>query len=149
MKLLNNFSIRNKLVLLLILPLAGLLYFQQKSISTEFDQKHDNRQRLRDIEKIELLSALINELQSESTLAQVYLSTNQQSVKDELIIQRAQTDKALDVLRKAYRENGTIERIEALGDVSTIRASIQDFPQHAHEINLNLLNQTSRKPGML
>ncbi len=143
MKLLKNLSIRNKLVLLLVLPLAGLLYFQQRSIIREFDRKENNNLRSGDVTKIALISSLISEIQKESSLAKSIWITKQ-SANNELTDQQQHTEKVLETLQKVYSYNpSNFKRIEFLKGITQSRNSPDYFPRHAHSINLKLINEVA------
>ena len=65
MKLLRDLSIRNKLVLISMIPMLALIYFLQGIIRTELDRKQVTTQVYRNFQEVEKISNLIHELQKE------------------------------------------------------------------------------------
>ena len=53
MKFLSNLSVRNKLILLAILPFSVVLYFLQKTIAIQWTHQEINAQTEQDLEAIE------------------------------------------------------------------------------------------------
>src|SRR5688572_11945894 len=145
MRLLKNLSIRNKLVLLLVLPLAGLLFFQQKSIVTELSRQNLNKQHQNELSRVEIITSVVDALQKESTLSEIFLSTNQPIDKNELLKQQALTDKAIDELLKNYRTNNVQgKEVVPITDLAAMRNPTHHFSRNAHEINLELIQEINR-----
>src|SRR5688572_3397094 len=99
MKNLKDLSLRNKLVLLVVLPLSVLLYFLQKTIVSELDRKKEIVRITQNVMVTECISVLIHQLQKEANTAQI-LSINQQQNGVNIIDQQERTDMAITDLQK-------------------------------------------------
>lgn len=98
MMALHNLSIRNKLLLILLLPVLGLLYFAVDSI-VERQRTHAEMQRLE--ARAELagrISALVHETQKERGMSSGFLGSRGARFADELPRQRQATDRQLQAL---------------------------------------------------
>ncbi len=141
MKILNNLSIRNKLLLLLVLPFSVLLYFLQKTIVAEFDRRQGNILITQNVLVIEETSELIHQLQKEGNITQA-LALNQEVEKSGLINQQEHTDKAIGNLQKIYKKyKMAAGGIYTLTMFSKYRTPLHSFPHIAHQANLNLLDE--------
>jgi methyl-accepting chemotaxis protein len=90
--MLKNLSIRTKLLLLLLLPILGLLFFSGKEVLN----KYGTLQSLRLTERLVGLSvrtgAVVHELQKERGLSSGYLNARGEKFKAELTAQRQASD---------------------------------------------------------
>ncbi len=68
MNLLRNLSIRNKLILISVLPLLALTYFLQGIIAGELERKRITTQVYHNFQEVDRISDLIHELQKERGL---------------------------------------------------------------------------------
>ena len=132
MKIIDNLKIRNKLALMLVFPIVGLLYFAMVEIFVEYDS-------MQEMQKIEHLSEygvkasnLVHELQKERGMTAGYLASKGKKFTQKLPEQRDNVDKRISELnnylsRYAARSFGG-ERLE-------------------HEVNsiLNKLSQLTAK----
>lgn len=143
MKILENLSIRNKLVALIVLPSLVLGYFLFKTIASEFDRRKVNIQTTQKVALIEQISILIHELQKEGNAAQV-LAMDRPGERVSITEQQEQTDRAVSDLRKIYRKYKIASQgIDTLTTLSRYRRVIALFPEVAHQMNLNLLDEAS------
>ena len=143
MKNLKDISLRNKLVLLVVLPLSVLLYFLQKTIITEFDRKESTIRNSQNMIVIESISRVIHQLQKEGNAAQIS-AINRQRERVDIMDQQEQTDMAIADLQKvSTKYEIQVQGIDTLSTLSTYRKRLDSFPQIAHQVNLNLLDQIS------
>ncbi len=100
--MLKNLTIRTKLLLLLLLPVLGLLYFS----SHELLNNYSILQEIRKTEHLVGLSvrtgALVHELQKERGLSSGFINARGEKFKDELAKQRQATDEQFKLL-DAYK----------------------------------------------
>jgi CheY-like chemotaxis protein/HAMP domain-containing protein len=145
MKLLKNLSIRNKLVLLLVLPLAGLLYFQQKSIVTELKHRENNQLHAKKLNSVRHLSMVIHELQQESMLTRNLAVSRHEVYKNELTRQQAETDEAVEAFERLNRhDRATGKGRDLLTNLPKVRNTSGEFPSAVHEINRTLMSEIAQ-----
>jgi methyl-accepting chemotaxis protein len=103
MTVLANLKIRNKLVLLLTLPLLGLLYFGGQGIFEKAGVVRD-MQSLETVAALAVrISALVHETQKERGASALYMGSKGSKFADELRTQRAATDQRVTALHALLR----------------------------------------------
>ena len=99
MKFLANLSIKMKLVLMLVFPVAGLVFFSTQGIWAKYTVSRE----MGDIQQVSRLavriSALVHEMQKERGMTAGYLGSQGAKFASELPAQRSQTDKQIDELK--------------------------------------------------
>ena len=141
MKNLKDLSLRNKLILLVVLPLSVLLYFLQKTIASEFDRKDEIIRITQNVAVIERISALIHQLQKEGNATQI-VALNQKRDGIDIIAQQERTDMAIADLKKiSTKYKIQVPGIDTLSTLSIYRKPLSSFPHIAHQVNQNLLDQ--------
>ena len=99
MSFINNIKIKSKLILMLIFPIAGLMYFSVNGIW----EKSILSSNMRSVESLSSLavkiSALAHELQKERGASSVFLGRKGTEFVSELSGQRHETDKKLTDLQ--------------------------------------------------
>ena len=104
MKLLQNISIRNKIILLLFLPVLGLIYFSIQAVM----EKSQVAGEMESIQKLSQLavraSALVHESQKERGMTAGYLGSNGNKFANELPAQRSSTDRRASDLKDFLKE---------------------------------------------
>jgi CheY-like chemotaxis protein/signal transduction histidine kinase/HAMP domain-containing protein len=114
MKFLSNLSVRNKLILLAILPFSVVLYFLQKTIAIQWAHQEINAQTAQDLEAIEKIANLIHNIQKEQGLATI-LTTTLQGDKTEILRLQEQTNQSLTDLEQFFYHTGpSNKRIDSL-----------------------------------
>jgi CheY-like chemotaxis protein/HAMP domain-containing protein len=106
MKLLQNLSIRTKLILATFIPLVALLFYLQINIRQELRTKEAARQVQLDVATLEKLRGVIHELQLERALMQSYSTFKGTKSQEDLLSQRQNTDKAVLELNATLHEQG-------------------------------------------
>jgi len=103
--MLKNMNIRTKLLLLLLLPVLGLLYFSGMELFSDYT----TLQEMRKTEHLAGLSvrtgALVHELQKERGLSSGFINAKGEKFKDELGKQRQASDEQLKQLDAYLAEN--------------------------------------------
>jgi len=99
MGFLANISIRNKIILLLLVPLIGLIYFSVYSV-TEKKRVAEEMTAISGLAKLSVrISALVHELQRERGASAGYLGSGGRKFVTELPDQQQRTDRRLRELR--------------------------------------------------
>lgn len=103
MNRIDNMSIRSKLAILLLLPIAGLLLFAADGLNTRIMQ-WQNMDVMESIVDISIsISGLVHESQRERGRSNAYLSTSGRQFRDELESQRKSTDQKLNDFRSSLQ----------------------------------------------
>src|SRR3990172_55911 len=99
MKFLNNLKMRDKLILLLVFPIAGLIYFSVQGI-------RDTHSEVKEMESVENLSslavkisALTHEIQKERGATNLFLGSKGTEFVSEVSEQRKESDKRITDLK--------------------------------------------------
>jgi methyl-accepting chemotaxis protein len=95
----NDLRIKNKLVLMLILPMAGLLFFSIYGIL----DKHGQQREMSNLQNLSGLavkmSSLVHEIQKERGITALFLGSKQARFASQLSEQSAETDKRMQDLQ--------------------------------------------------
>ncbi|MBO9205146.1 MULTISPECIES: response regulator [Niastella] len=127
MKFIQNLSIRNKLLLVSLVPMAALLYFLATDVSDKID-RHNNLRRVHNyVLEIERIADIIYSVQEERGYAIGYVSSNGREEKSEMIDQRMQTDKAIAALSQLFKEQKKARQFETGNTLGQIRNGIDQF----------------------
>src|SRR5258706_7733821 len=103
MHFLTNLKVRNKLLLLLLFPLAGLLYFSLRGV-IEKRQVQANMETLETLSTLAVkLSAVVHETQKERGMSALYLGSKGGKFGDKLQAQRVQSDQAITRLQEKLK----------------------------------------------
>ena len=100
MNLLNNLAFKNKLVLLMLVPLLATLYFSLNSLNYLTSQKNKLSEVKQLISLTVVNNALVHELQKERGATALYIGSRGSKFTDELKAQRKLTDNAHSNLKK-------------------------------------------------
>ena len=143
MKFLNNLSVRNKLILLAILPFSVVLYFLQKTIAIQWTHQEINAQTEQDLEAIEKISNLIHHIQNEQSFAVVLATTQQPGNKNEILRLQEQTNQSLTTLEQFYYRTGSSNaRIDSL--LAAVKRRDPLYTNGKDTIALALLNEINQ-----
>src|SRR5687767_6846685 len=104
MNIFKNISIRNKLILISLIPILALLYYLQVNIRQELSNKKSAQQVIGDVLEIQEISKVIHEFQKERALTLTFLASKGTKGKELLPDQREATDKAISSLEKILKE---------------------------------------------
>jgi len=92
---LKNFSIRKKLIIALLIPVVGLVYFTTQSIVMESDKQTKFTQLKVSLSNSIIINDLVHELQKERGLSAGFIGSVGDKFKIDLLEQRKVTDKAI------------------------------------------------------
>ncbi|MCP4151321.1 MAG: hypothetical protein GY757_26490, partial [bacterium] len=138
MNILKNTKFRNKLILVLLLPMAGMLYF---SISGIFDKFRISREmtKLQDIATLAVdISKLVHEIQKERGATAGFMGSKGNKFQKELAAQRLESDKRINELKDYLKDfnqeqysnqfQGNLSRaMTGLGQIGTKRKEAGAF----------------------
>ena len=117
MKLIDRIKFRNKLMVLLIFPLAGLLFFSQAWIVEQFNRVDD----LRNLSELSELSVsiadLIHETQKERGMTSGFLGTSGDDFAGSLEAQKKNTESSLQVLRNKAAGLDLVDEVAEIKDL--------------------------------
>jgi len=156
--MLNNLSIKSKLLLSMILPIFGMIYFASINIDERYE-KAEASANIYNITELNIkISALVHELQKERGKSSGFLSSHGEKFSNELEWQKKLTDKNINDLKQylahfnsdnqyekftLFKKN-IIEKIDKLYIVRTQTSSllleINDLIEHYSNINDFLLD---------
>ncbi len=88
----SRFPVRTRIIVLALVPLAGLLFLSFLELSNEYRAEEASKQTAAFAEKIPSLSALVHELQKERGMSAGFLDSAGQNFSNELTNQRIMTD---------------------------------------------------------
>ncbi len=138
MAILNRLHLSQKLVLILAVPVAVLVYFAWQQTSAALDIRQDTA-RLTALSALSVrISSLVHELQKERGTTAGFLGSKGAQFGPELKKQREQTSAKADALlgfvsgfdATSYSErlqSGLSQAVEQLQKIQDIRAQVDDF----------------------
>ena len=135
MNILNNLGFKNKLLLLLIPPILGLLFFSIFSIQEKYQSTQEMSHVKQMVQMSVQVSALVHELQKERGNTAGFLGSKGKKFFQELLDQRDSTDKAkqnLDDFLENFNEEilGSKLLSETLGNyqkITGVREKVSTF----------------------
>src|SRR3972149_11484572 len=93
MKFLNNLKMRDKLILLLIFPIAGLIYYSVQGISEKYSEVKE-MESVKNLSSLAVkISALTHELQKERGATNLFLGSKGTEFVSEVTEQRKESDR--------------------------------------------------------
>jgi CheY-like chemotaxis protein/HAMP domain-containing protein len=127
MKFIQNLSIRNKLLLVSLLPLAALLYFLTTNVIDRMANLANIRRVHKDVMEIEKVSDLIHNLMEERSYSINYIASGGKEEKTELLLQRMETDKAISAFNKLLVEQKKNKKITSLSGLTEVRNGVNQL----------------------
>jgi len=113
-KFVNNLSIRNKLILLTLLPLIGFICFAGHDFVRTYDEKVELEEMLTLTHAASVSSFLVHELQKERGASAGYLSSKGKKFKDIMAAQRLSTDKKNQALQQFIKKTPATPHLKSL-----------------------------------
>jgi len=108
MNIIKNLSVKNKIILLLTLPLLSLAYFSYMAIRSEYTTVQDMEKVNQAVQMGINVSALVHELQKERGATAVFMGSGGKKYSSEVSTQRLLTDEKknkLDTFLKDFNQN--------------------------------------------
>ncbi len=149
MNFIKDLSIRNKLLLIALIPLLALFYFLGLTIRDKVREKSTIEQVNREVLRAEAFSDLIHQLQQERGLCQVYLLGSGAAGQTELFAQRERTDLALLRLSDEGAGTSTVQQLRKAiqglrNDVDSRSISAGAMQERITILVLDLLNKVNQ-----
>ncbi|WP_333655912.1 nitrate- and nitrite sensing domain-containing protein [Dissulfurispira sp.] len=107
-------TIRSKIWLLSIVPILALLYFISVEIGEAIKTENGLKEVYDRILEAEKFSDIIHELQKERGLSSGFLTSKGKKFRDDLLVQRAETDRKIKDLYFLVRETGSGSKVMSL-----------------------------------
>ncbi|MCS3799337.1 response regulator [Niastella sp. OAS944] len=127
MKFIRNLSIRNKLLLVSLIPLAALLYFLATDVVDKITKERNIQRVHKDVLEIEKVSDVIHNLMAERGYSIAYVGSGGQSEKSEMLVQRAETDKSIAAFKQLLIEQKKNSEIPPLAVLPDVRSGINQL----------------------
>lgn len=144
MKFIQNLSIRNKLLLITLIPLAATLYFLSTSAWSEIRKRNNTQQVYKEVMEIEKISDIIHNVQEERSYSITYMATHGREEKTELFNQRIQTDKSIEALNQLLRKQGREKFFGFLDSIPIIRNDVNGLQAPVDSMALLFLDINTR-----
>lgn len=124
MNIISNLSIRNKLLLISLVPVGALFYFLAESVIEDLERKNALENVYSEVLTVEAMANLLHQITQERGHSLEYMATGGREGKGELLRQRQETDKAATALRDQLRKSGQDAELSFLEGLQTIRAGV-------------------------
>lgn len=135
--LIKNLSIRTKLLLISLLPLAALLYFVGQDIAQKQQAKNAIQESNGQLEQSERISELLHEFQQEREFSITYFLSKGTEGRTELFTQRDATDRAVAELKKTLLKYGkSNEDIRSIEDVNDLRLLVTRLSANSDSVRI-------------
>jgi CheY-like chemotaxis protein/HAMP domain-containing protein len=127
MKFIRNLSIRNKLLLVSLIPLAALLYFLAIDVVEKISKQRNIHRVYNDVFEIERVSDVIHNLMEERGFSISYTGTGGKEEKAEMLMQRVETDKAVSAFKQLLIEQKKNKDLTSLAILPDLRNGINQL----------------------
>ncbi|MBC5993536.1 response regulator [Pontibacter cellulosilyticus] len=140
MSIIRDISIKNKLLLVTLIPLVALFYFLSVDVADGIRSRERVQQVYDDVLKAEAISDVLHQIQQERGYSLGYILSEGTEEKDELFRQREQTDKAIFELRKLLTRQDT--------GITTAQNKLNKLPDLRGRINTRSANPDSVRDAL-
>jgi hypothetical protein len=127
MKFIQNLSIRNKLLLISLIPLAALLYFLITTINSELRTRGNLESVYADVLEIEKITDAIYNIQEERGYSINFLNSGGNTDRTELFNARIQTDRSITALNRLVKEQQKNRNFLFLEELVQIRDGVNNL----------------------
>ncbi|HEY8896324.1 MAG TPA: nitrate- and nitrite sensing domain-containing protein, partial [Niastella sp.] len=127
MKFIRNLSIRNKLLLVSLIPLTALLYFLATEIVDKVNKERNILRVHKDVQEIEKVSDVIHDLMEERGYSIGYISSEGRNDKSEMLVQRMGTDRSIAAFKQLLIEQKKNKEIPALAVLPDLREQVNQL----------------------
>jgi CheY-like chemotaxis protein/HAMP domain-containing protein len=138
MKFIQNLSIRNKLLLIVFLPLAASVYFLFMAIQGEMGKRRNLIRVHDDVMKIEKISDVISNIQEERGYSINFVASQGKTDRTELFNSRTQTDRSIAVLRQLLAKQQISTPFAFLDTLSRIRNGINGYQSNIDSLAISM-----------
>jgi CheY-like chemotaxis protein/HAMP domain-containing protein len=150
MKFIRNLSIRNKLLLISLIPVAALLYFLSSDMWDKITRRNNIRSVYNDVLEVEKIGDIGHTLQLERSYSINYLASGVRDDKNEMLNQRVQTDKAIAELQLLVKEQKRHRNLAFTDSLPRIREAVNVLTRNIDsvaiaysDINLRLIHEVN------
>src|SRR5690606_22598607 len=142
MTFMQDLSIRGKLYLISAIPLLGLGVLLYSLISDSLAERRAAERVYQEWERVEALSAVVRELQSERGRYLSYLASNTPRDRRLIASQTRSTDSALIAARNVYERQGAATEIfKPFDSLTAFRANIDTHGDYLNSLKAALLDE--------
>lgn len=127
MKFIQNLSIRNKLLLISLIPLIALLYFLITTIDSELSKRQNLESVHADVLEIEKITAAIYNIQEERGYSIKFVNGRGKTERTELFDARIQTDRSITALNRLVKEQKKTRNFPVLDELAQLRDGINNL----------------------
>jgi CheY-like chemotaxis protein/signal transduction histidine kinase/HAMP domain-containing protein len=106
MKFFTNLSLRSKLILASLIPVAGLVYYLQTMLKQDFARKDSAEVVIDDVTRIREMSLVLHEIQKERAFTLGFMNSNDPQLMRSLTEQHQATDASISRLAKVHLRQG-------------------------------------------
>src|ERR1041385_6878333 len=124
MKFIQNLSIRNKLLLVSLIPVAALLYFLATDVMDKIAKRSNIQRVYNDVKEMEKIGDIIYSIQEERSYSISFVSSGGKEEKYEMLNQRVLTDKAIFSVTQLLKEQKKTKKLALLSSIADIRNSV-------------------------
>jgi methyl-accepting chemotaxis protein len=136
--MLKNLKIGTKMLLMLLLPIAGMLYFSMKDVVSRYDTMRNTEASKAQASLAVASSSLIHELQKERGMTAGFLASKGEKFKSELAKQREETNGRIAKLNEFVTVNAAVlEQVKSsLGQAGGKLDKLSDIRSSADSLKL-------------
>jgi CheY-like chemotaxis protein/HAMP domain-containing protein len=127
MNFIRNLSIRNKLLLVFLIPLAALVYFLANDVINKISRKRVILRVNKDVLEIEKVSDIVHSLMTERGYSISYVSSGGREEKSEMLVQRMETDKAISAFKQLLIEEKKNRELPSLALLPDVRDGVNQL----------------------
>jgi len=136
MRLMSRLSIRYKLILMLLLPIIGLVYFSFFYVTDKMETAAQVNKMEKLVQMSLKVSELVHQLQIESANSVVFLHNPSDKLREELQRQHGNTDKAIDALNSFFETFHAIDfGVDLQGNVDKSIKLFTNITEQRQQVN--------------
>jgi len=127
MEFIQNLSIRNKLLLISLVPLAASMYFLVTALSAALEKRKNLARVYDDVVEIEKISDVLYSVQEERGYSINYLNSRGRLDRTEMFNSRSQTDKSIAALHSMLNEQKKTRSFDNLDSLAGLRKGVNSI----------------------
>ncbi|MDD2896806.1 MAG: methyl-accepting chemotaxis protein [Aliarcobacter sp.] len=131
----NNLKLRNKIFLILLLPIVAILILSSNSIYNKYEKNVKMNESLDYLYFLENVSSLIHDLQKERALSTLFLESYGKEFTNEFKIQSTKSDESINKLNEFLKKYSFSKDEESIKKISDFDKSIKELIQIRQKCN--------------
>ncbi len=131
----NNLKLRNKIKLILLLPIIAILILSSNSIYDKYEKNVKMNESLDYLYFLENVSSLIHDLQKERVFSTLFLESYGKEYINEFKIQSTKSDESINKLNEFLKKYTFSKDDESIKKISDIQKSIKELIQIRQKCN--------------